>query len=363
MRKDRVIPRAEKLYPGLYSRLHSGIIAALLPALGAALLLTACGGGGKPFPAVGTRPAPAPEYVFTYAENQTPDYPTTRGAYRFAELLEEKSGGRMKVLVYPSAELGEEVSVAEQVQFGGIDFARVSLSTLTRYSDMANVLLMPYIYKDSDHMWRVLEGEAGKRVVDSFAESGLVLLSWYDAGARSFYTKEPVRSPEDIRGMRIRVQEVELMEDMVRKLGAEPVPYTYTDVYSALQTGKADGAENNFSSYETMHHYEVAKYFAEDEHMRAPEVQMISEVTMSKLDEADRQLIRECAEASAEYERMLWEEHEAEARKTVEAEGCEIISLTPEEKEKFRDAVAPIYEEYCGGYMDLIRKIQEEGET
>ncbi len=336
------------------------VLGAAVPSLaGAALFLCSCGGGGETFPAAASSAA-VPEYVFTYAENQTPDYPTTRGAYRFAELLEEKSGGRMKVLVYPSAELGEEISVAEQVQFGGIDFARFSLSTLTRYNDMANVLLMPYIYEDSDHMWRVLKGDPGKEVTDAFSGSGLVPLSWYDAGARSFYTKTPIRSPEDIRGMLIRVQEVELMEDMVRKLGAEPVPFSYADVYSALQTGKADGAENNFSSYEAMHHYEVAKYFVEDEHMRAPELQIISEVTMSKLSEADQQLIRECAEASAEYERMLWKEHEAEAREKVISMGSEIITLTPEEKGAFRDAVAPLYEEYCGGYMDLIRRIQEE---
>ncbi len=334
--------------------------AAVIPAVCAALLLGSCGKAGGTLPVPGTSAAPVPEYVFTYAENQTPDYPTTRGAYRFAELLEEKSGGRMKVLVYPSAELGEEISVAEQVQFGGIDFARFSLSTLTRYNDMANVLLMPYIYEDSDHMWRVLEGGPGREVTESFAGSGLVPLSWYDAGARSFYTKVPVRSPEDIRGMRIRVQEVELMEDMVRKLGAEPVPFSYADVYSALQTDKADGAENNFSSYEAMHHYEVAKYFVEDEHMRAPELQIISGVTMSKLSEADQQLVRECAEASAEYERMLWKEHEAEAREKVISMGSEIITLTPEEKGKFRDAVAPLYEEYCGSYMDLIRRIQDE---
>ncbi len=333
--------------------------AALLSA--AALLLSACGTAPANAPAAGTPAAVVPEYVFTYAENQTPDYPTTRGAYRFAELLQEKSGGRMQVLVYPSAELGEEIPVAEQMRFGGIDFARVSLSTLTRYSDMANVLLMPYIYEDSDHMWRVLEGEPGRKVTDSFAGSGLVILSWYDAGARSFYTKVPVHSPEDMQGMRIRVQEVELMEEMVRKLGVEPVPYSYSEVYSALQTGKADGAENNFSSYEAMHHYEVAEYFVEDEHMRAPEVQMISEVTMSKLSEEDRQLIRECAEASAEYERELWKEHEAKARETVVSMGSEIITLTPEEKEKFRTAVAPIYEEYCGGYMDLIEEIRKEG--
>lgn len=330
----------------------------MLLSAAAAVLFCAC---GKILPGKASSAPPSPEFVMTYAENQTPDYPTTEGAKRFAELVRERTGGRIEILIYPDAELGEEVSVAEQVKYGGIDFARVSLSTLTNYSDMANVLLMPYLYEDSEHMWRVLDGEAGSIVTASFEGTGLVPLSWYDAGSRSFYSKTPIHSPEDMKGKNIRVQEVELMGDMVRKLGAVPVPFSYSEVYSALQTGKADGAENNFSSYETMHHYEVAKYFVEDEHMRAPEIQMVSAVTMSKLSEEDQEILRSCAKESAVYERELWKEHEARAREKVVSRGCEIISLTPEEKRKFRDAVAPLYEEYCGDYMDLIRMIQEEG--
>lgn len=339
------------------------ISAAVLAA--AVLLLPGCGSagnGGKTGPGTSAA-ASVPEYVLTYAENQTPDYPTTEGGERFAELVRERTRGRIEILVYPDAALGEEVSVAEQLKYGGIDFARMSLSTLTHYSDMANVLLMPYLYENPDHMWRVLDGKAGETVAASFEGTGLVPLSWYDAGARSFYANIPIRSPGDMKGRNIRVQEVPLMEELVRKLGAVPVPISYTDVYSALQTGKADGAENNFSSYETMRHYEVAKYFVVDEHMRAPELQMASAVTMSKLSEEDREIIFACARESAEYERMLWKEHEKRAREKVVSQGCEIIELTPEEKHAFRDAVAPLYEEYCGDYMDLIREIQAEGQA
>ena len=302
-----------------------------------------------------------PEYVFTYAENQTEDYPTTQGAYRFAQLVNERTQGRIQIRVYANAELGDEQSAIEQLRFGGIDFVRCSLSTMSPYSGMANVLMLPYLYRDADHMWAVLEGEIGRKVADSFVDAGIVPLCWYDAGVRNFYFKSPVSSIEDMKGLVIRVQPNEMMEDMVRLLGAEALPVNYEDVYSAIQQGSADGAENNWSSYDAMQHDKVAPYYLLDEHMRVPELQMVSAVTWNLLSEEDRKIIQECSSASAEYERMLWTAREEEARARVLSQGCTELTLSGEEKKKFHDAMEPLYLKYCENYMDIVEQIREMG--
>jgi tripartite ATP-independent transporter DctP family solute receptor len=303
-----------------------------------------------------------PEYVLTYAENQAADYPTSRGAEYFAELVKERTDGRIEILVYAGGTLGDEKSVIEQMQFGGIDFARVSLSPLASVAPRLNVLQLPYLYTGSDHMWKVLDGPIGEQFMNSFNGTGLTALSWYDAGARNFYcTKQPIRTLEDVKGMRIRVQESDLMKDMIEALGGTAVPTSYDTVYSALQTGAIDGAENNWPSYESEKHYEVARYYTVDEHARVPEMQLASQVTWDKLSEEDQRLIRECARESAVYERALWAQREAESEKKVREAGCVVYEMPEEERERFRKAMLPVYEKYCADDMDMIEAIEEEG--
>ena len=299
-----------------------------------------------------------PEYVFTYAENQTEDYPTTQGAYYFARLVNERTKGRIQIRVYANAQLGDEYSTLEQLRFGGIDFVRASLSIMTAYSEMSNVLMLPYLYRDAEHMWKVLEGDIGEKLAGTFADSGMIQLSWYDAGVRNFYFTTPVASMEDMKGLVIRVQPVAIMEDMMELLGASALPVNYEDVYSALQRGDADGAENNWSSYDAMGHNEVAPYYLLDEHMRIPELQMISAVTWELLSDEDRQIIRECALLSADHERMLWSAREEEARLRVLAKGTREIILSQEEKKKIQDAMEPLYLKYCADYMDIVEQIR-----
>ena len=300
-----------------------------------------------------------PEYVFSYAENQAADYPTTQGANYFAELVEERTEGRIRILVMPEAELGAEKDVLKQLQYGGVDFARVSLSQLAELIPEMNVLEMPYLYEDSRHMWKVLDGEIGDRFLKMADGKDLTGLSWYDAGVRSFYTSEKkITCLEDLQGMRIRVQESGLMADMVEALGAVPFQIPYSEVYSALQQGLVDGAENNWPSYEFMQHYEVAKYFTVDEHTRVPEMQLASSHTWEKLSEEDQQIIRECAEASALYERRIWSQQEKKSRRTAMEKGAEEIVLSEEEKARFREAVQSIYEKYCADSMDVIEEIK-----
>jgi tripartite ATP-independent transporter DctP family solute receptor len=336
---------------------HAGLKAAVILTAASVLLVSGC----QVLPA-GARKNNIPQYVFTYADNQTSDYPTTMGAMRFADLVKEKSGGRIIIEVHANAELGDEKSTTEQLSFGGIDMERVSLSTVADYSGMSQLLQMPYIYTGSEHMWKVLNSEIGRKVMDSFTGSGIVPLSWYDAGARNFYTTDkPIHGVADMKGMKIRVQQSAVMQDMVSVLGATPIPSTYEEVYSQLQKGDIDGAENNVSSYETMKHYEIAKYFTIDEHMRVPEMQAISQSTWDKLSEEDQTIIREAAEESAVYERTLWNEREKTAEQKVKDAGTEFIELTPEAKDEFRNTMLPLYAKYCGEYADLLEQIRAMG--
>ena len=307
-----------------------------------------------------------PEYpalILRYADNQPADYPTTRAAEYFAELVEERTDGKILIRVYANGALGDENSVMEQVQFGGVDFARVSLGTLSEVLPEFEILQLPYLYHDADHMWKVLDGKIGEEFLSCPQKVGVMGLSWFDAGARSFYTSMPVTSLDDLQGLTIRVQESGFMSRVVELLGATPVQIAYGDVYSALQTEKIDGAENNFPSYAATGHYEAAPYLILDEHSRLPEMQIVSEVTVERISEVDEAyvaVIQECAKESALYERKLWMETEQEAMEKVKELGCEITELSEEKLDRFRQAVQPLYESYTEDEKQMISQIRSE---
>ena len=308
----------------------------------------------------GAKKAVVPDYVLTYAENQPEGYPTTQGAQYFARLVEARTGGKVVVQVQYGGEYGTEEEVWQQLQMGGVDFARLSLAELTEDLPKLNVLQLPYLYQDADHMWRVLDGSIGEEFLQVFSRHNLVGLSWYDAGARSFYGRSPIRTLEDLQGRTVRVQDSQIVIDMMKLLGAEPVTFAYSDVYAAFETGQIDAAENNWPSYYAMNHYKVARYYTLDEHSRVPEIQLASGRTWKKLPEEYRQVIRACARESALYERELWTEEERTAREAVLAAGCQEITLSDEEMERFRALVEPLYEQYGGSYLELVRRIQQE---
>ena len=306
-----------------------------------------------------TKPAEkVPEYVFSYAENQDEDYPTTLGGQYFANLVEEKTNGRIRILIQHSGERGNESQVISQLKYGGVDFARISISELTNAIKALNVLQLPYLYENSEHMWKVLDGKIGDYFLDVVSGYEMIGLSWYDAGARNFYTKDrPIQKLEDFEGLKIRVQESDMMASMVEYLGGEPVKKPYSEVYSLLEKSEADGAENNWPSYESMEHYEVAGYYTLDEHIRIPELQICSKHTWEKLSEEDQQIILECAKESSIYQRKLWKEQETKSRELAVSAGAEVVHLSTVEKKKFRKAVEPLFERYCGEHMDLIQEI------
>ncbi len=293
--------------------------------------------------------AQLPELILRYAENQPEDYPTTQAALAFAQLVGQQTGGRVKVVVYSGGELGAEQSVIQQMQFGGIDFARVSLSPLAGYIPELSILQLPYLYKDADQMWRVLDGSIGDEFLGMLDQMDLVGLSWFDAGVRSFYTREKVTTLEQLQKLTIRVQESDVMSGMIKDLGAKPVQLAYSQVYAALHNGQIDGAENNWPSYQTMGHYEVAPYFLQDEHTRVPEIQLASIAAMEKLEKLDPafpEILRDCARQSARTERKLWAKRETDSEQELRRWGVEVTVPSKEEKKKFRAAVQPLYDRF-----------------
>ena len=327
----------------------------LLAAAGAALGLCGCAAARQEEAASG------PELILRYAENQPEDYPTTQAALAFADLVNERTGGRVKVAVYSGGELGAEQSVIQQMQFGGIDFARISLSQLAEYVPALSVLQLPYLYEDAAQMWRVLIGTIGDEFLAMLDAVDLVGLSWFDAGVRSFYTREKVTRLADLQGLTLRVQESDMMSDMITALGAKPAQVVYSKVYAALHNAEIDGAENNWPSYEVMGHYEVAPFFLKDEHTRVPEVQLASPAVMEKLaalDESFPEVIRACARESAQKERELWARREADAEQNMRKLGICVTELDEAEKARFRAAVQPMYDEFSA-QQELIDRIQK----
>ena len=321
-------------------------------------------GGSTALGAVGcskTEEYAGPELILRYAENQPEDYPTSKAAKAFAELVAQRTGGRVKVLVYSGAELGAEQSVIQQMQFGGVDFSRVSLSQLAEYEPELSVLQLPYLYSDAEQMWRVLDGSIGDEFLAMLDGMDLVGLSWFDAGVRSFYTREKVTGLDDLQGLTIRVQESDMMSDMITALGAKPAQVVYSKVYAALHNAEIDGAENNWPSYEVMGHYEVAPFFLKDEHTRVPEVQLASPAVMEKLaalDESFPEVIRACARESAQKERELWAQREANAEQNMRKRGICVTELDEAEKARFRAAVQPMYDRFRS-HAKLIQRIRE----
>lgn len=324
--------------------------------LAALLCLLLCGCGGT------VQDADLPLLILRYGDNQPEDYPTTRAAEYFARLLEERTRGKICVRLYCNGELGDENQVFEQVQIGGIDMARVSLGTLAEYHPEIEVLQLPFLYDDAEHMWRVLDGPIGEEFLTGTRQADIIGLSWFDAGARSFYTREPVSDLEDLRGLTIRVQESALMSRMVELLGAGSVQIPYNDVYSALQTAKIDGAENNLPSYAATGHYQAARYYLLDEHSRLPEMQIMSTVALDKIAAIDEDyvtILRQCARECALYERELWLEAEENAEELVRDYGCVVTTLTDAQLAQFRQAVQPMYEEYSEEQQALIQQIRD----
>ncbi|WP_319756741.1 TRAP transporter substrate-binding protein [uncultured Sphaerochaeta sp.] len=303
-----------------------------------------------------------PELVLRYADNQSDGYPTVEAAKYFAELVKERTDGKIEIRVFPDSALGSETSVMEQMGYGGIDMSRFSVGTLTRYFPKLWTLQLPYLYTDSDHMWRVLDGEIGDMYLQELSGKGLIALAWYDAGARSFYTRTPVTNIETLKTMTIRVMENDMMSRTIELLGAEAVQIPYGDVYSALQKMRIDGAENNFPSYVFTGHNQAAPYFYQDEHFRLPEVVMMSvyaEQKIAALNPSFVEVVRTCAVESGLYERILWQQEEERAYEKAIASGVVVTKLSEDTLLYLRQIMEPLYQELDEIEQDIVRRIED----
>lgn len=307
-------------------------------------------------------------------------YPTTLADREFARLVEERTEGRIRIEVYSGGSLyGEETGAIEALQLGDLAFARVSASPVSSYVPALNAIQMPYLYKNAEHMWAVLDGEIGQDILAQIqgSGSGLVGLCWYDAGARSYYTTKPVASVADMKGLKIRMQNNKMMAAMTNALGGVGVTgIGPNEVYSAITQGAIDGAENNWPTYQNMGDYEAAPYYCLDQHAMVPEILLASEAVLSGLDPADAEIIWACAKETEAYEKEKWAEKEASAEQIVREAGATVIELTPQAHAEFQAAMTTpvtgvegiddgksLYEMYGAEYQDVIDAIIAVGEA
>ncbi|HOX29331.1 MAG TPA: TRAP transporter substrate-binding protein [bacterium] len=324
-----------------------GIMIGVTAVFGLMIFCGGCAGGGAKKGAI----------VLRAADDHPLDYPTTQGLLEMGKIIEKKTNGRIKVKVFPSAALGSETQTIENTQMGTLDINRVSCAPLTEFSQKIGVFSMPYIFRDAAHFRKVLDGPIGEEAAKDLEPKGLKLIAYYDSGARSFYnTKRAINTPDDLKGLKIRTQKSQVMVDLVNALGAAATPMSFEEVYSSLQTGVIEGAENNTPSYLSTNHYEVAKYYSLNEHARVPDVVLISMKTWNKLSDADKKIVADAAKESEKAQSELWAKYDKEALEKVKASGCKINKPDPA---PFREKVKPMYEKYRAQFGDLIDRIQE----
>ncbi len=297
------------------------------------------------------------EIVLKAADTHELTYPTTRGLIKMGELLDEWTNGRIKIQIFASSQLGSETETIIQTQLGTLDINRVNLNPVTQIVKEMKVLSLPYIFRDEEHQWKVLNGKIGKDLLKLLEPYGLIGLGYYDSGQRSFYnSKRPIRTIDDLKGLKIRVQKADIMIDIIETFGAIPVLMDFEEVYTGLQTGIIDGAENNEPSYITKGHYESAKYYSYDEHSRVPEIILMSKITWDKLSVKDRELIIKAANESIPFQRRIWKIEVEKAIAKARASGCEIIKDI--DKEPFIKVMDSVYKKQTPVLLEWIEKIK-----
>ena len=289
-------------------------------------------------------------------------YPTVVAVENLGKKLEQATNGRVSVQMYPAMQLGGEKEAIEQAQIGAIAFARVSVGALGPVVDDLNVFNMPYVFRNTAHMQQVIDGPIGQELLDKVTNSGkgLVGLCWMDAGARNFYdTKKPIKTVADLKGLKIRVIGNPIFVDMANAMGGNGVAMGYDQVFSALQTGVVDGAENNPPSFVFDNHYQVAKFYTIDEHLIVPEMLVFSKKAWDGMSKEDQALLLKFAKEAQQEERKLWVAYEQQAMDKAKAAGIQIIQVSDADKKAFQASVKPVWDKYGPKYADMIKRIQE----
>ena len=306
----------------------------LLLAFGLALTLAGCGGGGSDVRRL------------KLAHGLDTRHPVHEAMLYMAGVLEQRSGGRLRIEIHPGGQLGAEKDLVELLQVGSIALTKVSASPLEGFAPQMEVFSIPYVFRDHDHFLAFLDSEAGRELLLALEAVRLRGLAYYDAGSRSFYTTGvPVHTPDDLAGLKIRVQQSRTSVRMVGALGGAATPIAWGELYTALQQGIVDGAENNPPSFHLSRHFEVARYYSLDEHTAVPDVLLVSKHVWDSLSAEEQGWLQEAADASAQRQRDLWQQATARAMAAVRAAGVEVIEP---DKAAFREAVQPMHTAYRG---------------
>lgn len=296
--------------------------------------------------------------VLKLAHGLDPSHPVHGAMVYMADRCAEISQGALTIEIYPSGQLGTEQQCVELLQIGSLAITKVSAAVMESFTEDFKVLGLPYIFRSKEHAFRVLDGEIGDELLLSTVPFWIRGLCFYDAGSRSFYTIDrPIEHPDDLKGLKIRVMKSITAMEMVKAQGGSPTPISWGELYTALQSGVVDGAENNPPSFYTSHHYEVCKYYSLNEHTMVPDVLIISEKVWEKLSEQEKQWLQQAADASVPVERELWAESVRESLEFVQNEG---VTVTYPDKEPFAERVKPLIESYRGNprLWDLITRIK-----
>jgi tripartite ATP-independent transporter DctP family solute receptor len=282
-------------------------------------------------------------------------HPVHEAVVYLAEQLNKKSGGKLTVKIFTGAQLGQEREAIELLQIGSLAMTKVSCSVMENFVPSYRALSFPYVFRDKAHQFNVLDGEIGEQLLLESEKYWLHGLCFYDAGSRSFYTKaKPIETPSDLVGMKIRVMKSNTAMNMVKALGGAPAPISYGELYTALQQGVVDGAENNSPSFLSSRHYEICKYYSIDEHTSVPDVLLISTVIWQTLDPQERQWLEEAVAESVVYQRARWAASEKVALETVQKAG---VVINYPDKKAFAAQVAAMYERTKAEDPSLFRLI------
>lgn len=275
------------------------------------------------------------------SHNMDTSFPVHNAMKFMAKRAKELSGGDLKIRIYPNGQLGSQRESLELIQNGALDMAKSNAAELEAFAKAYGAFNLPYLFDDQDHYYRALESDIGQQILQSSEANGFVGLTYYDAGARSFYAKKAITSPADIKGMKVRVQPSPTAVEMIKLLGGHPTPLAFGELYTALQQGVVDAAENNLPSMTMNRHSEVTKFFSMDEHTMIPDVLVISAKVWKELPEHERNALSQAAAESMQEMRKLWAESEIAERKSAEKQGVEFVTV---DKVPFQQAVAPMYD-------------------
>ena len=297
--------------------------------------------------------------VLKYGELNPDTHPMTVVAKEFARLVKEKSGGQVVVDVYPASQLGDERTEMQGVQMGAIDLFRANAVSMGDFgAKKSNIFSLPYLFRDREHLWKVLNGPIGKEIKDDIVKSktGMVAVAYMEEGQRHFFFRDaPVSSLAQMKGKKIRVPQTQILIDTVKAFGAAPTPISYSELYSALQTGIVDGAENPPTGYLANNFYEVAKYYVLDGHTYSPSIMIMSEITWNKLTPAQRTAIEAAARETEVFNKANAEKADNEAFAELKKRGAQIVTVT--DLPKWPEAVDPVYKKYAYDATETIKKI------